>query len=145
MTRFSSTSVAVIATSLCSLTALAFSQTQPPAPTIGVQPHVTQPGTLLPIDPALARLTEALPTLDDKARRGLALQIALDRAGFSPGEIDAAPGINTDRAMTAFRAAKGTTDLGDVYLNPVATYMISADDAAGPFVERIPEDMMEKS
>jgi lipoprotein-anchoring transpeptidase ErfK/SrfK len=98
-----------------------------------------------PLDPALAGLAEALPMLDDKMRRGLALQVALDRAGFSPGEIDAAPGTNTDRAMAAFKAAKGTTALGDVYGNPVATYMIGAEDVAGPLVERIPEDMMEKS
>jgi lipoprotein-anchoring transpeptidase ErfK/SrfK len=98
-----------------------------------------------PVDPTLAGLTEALPTLDDKMRRGLALQVALDRAGFSPGEIDGAPGVNTDRAMAAFKGAKGTSELDDGYANPVVNYTITAEDTAGPFVERIPEDMMEKS
>jgi lipoprotein-anchoring transpeptidase ErfK/SrfK len=88
---------------------------------------------------------EALPMLDDKARRGLALQVALDRAGFSPGEIDGAPGTNTDRAMAAFKGAKGNAELGEAYANPVTSYTITADDVAGPFIDRLPEDMMEKS
>jgi lipoprotein-anchoring transpeptidase ErfK/SrfK len=96
-------------------------------------------------DPVLASLIAALPTLDDKSRRGLALQVALDRAGFSPGEIDAMPGANTDRAMTAYKAARGTLDLGDAYLNPVVSYTITPEDVAGPFVERIPDDMMAKA
>jgi lipoprotein-anchoring transpeptidase ErfK/SrfK len=83
--------------------------------------------------------------LDDKARRGLALQVALDRAGFSPGEIDAAPGTNTDRAMAAFKTARGDTNLGAAYNNPVVSYTITSDDIAGPFIEEIPEDMMEKA
>jgi lipoprotein-anchoring transpeptidase ErfK/SrfK len=83
--------------------------------------------------------------LDEKARRGLALQVGLDRAGFSPGEIDGAPGVNTDRAMAAFTAARGGADLGEPYQNPVVTYAITAEDVAGPFLEAVPEDMMEKA
>ena len=83
--------------------------------------------------------------LDEKARRGLALQVALDRAGFSPGEIDAAPGTNTDRAMAAFKATYGNTDLGETYSNPGMTYVITAADAAGPFIPEVPDDMMEKA
>jgi lipoprotein-anchoring transpeptidase ErfK/SrfK len=71
--------------------------------------------------------------------------VALDRAGFSPGEIDAAPGNNTDRAMSAFKTAKGSTDLGEVYTNPVSSYTISAEDVAGPFIDQVPEDKMEQS
>ena len=121
-----------------------FSQTQP-RPGTGTPAQTAPPPQGTPIDPAAAPLAAALPGLDEKTRRGLAMQVALDRAGFSPGEIDGAPGANTDRAMGALKAAKGTTDLGDVYMNPVATYTISAEDAAGPFVDRMPEDMMEKS
>ena len=83
--------------------------------------------------------------LDAKGRRGLALQVALDRAGFSPGEIDGAPGTNTDRAMAAYKTAKGSADTLESYTNPVAQYAVSADDVAGPFVDKIPSDMMEKS
>lgn len=134
--------IAVIIVALLSSVAVAaFSQTQQrPAPQ-GVPAEASG----LPQDPTLAILAEALPMLDDKARRGLALQVALDRAGFSPGEIDAAPGANTDRAMAAFKGARGTTDLGEVYTSPVVNYTIGPDDVAGPFVEAVPDDMMEKS
>lgn len=83
--------------------------------------------------------------LDDKARRGLALQVALDRAGFSPGEIDAAPGANTDRAAAAFKSARGNTDFGEIYSNPVISYTITPEDTAGPFITAVPNDMMEKA
>lgn len=128
----------VITLALISSVAVSISQaqqTQAPAPK--AQPAAS--------DPALASLAELLPMLDDKARRGLALQVGLDRAGFSPGEIDAAPGQNTDRAMAAFKAAYGNTELGEAYANPVVSYAITPEDAAGPFVEQVPEDMMEKS
>jgi lipoprotein-anchoring transpeptidase ErfK/SrfK len=95
-------------------------------------------------------------TLEARAQRALAVQVALDRAGFSPGELDAAMGNNTRRALRAFQEKHGlpatgepdertVTSLGDVFNDPVATYAISAEDVAGPFVETVPADMMEKS
>jgi lipoprotein-anchoring transpeptidase ErfK/SrfK len=131
--------LALIITATLSSAAVAFSQTQP-------RPQKTAPPPAdVAMDPALAELTAALPMLDDKARRGLAMQVALDRAGFSPGEIDAAPGTNTDRAMAAFKGARGTDDLGEFYIKPATNYTITAEDAAGPFIEQVPEDMMEKA
>jgi lipoprotein-anchoring transpeptidase ErfK/SrfK len=88
---------------------------------------------------------DGVASLDEKTRRGLALQVALDRAGFSPGEIDGAPGANTERAMEAFKAARGTEGLGEGDGNPVTAYTITEQDAAGPFAENIPQDMVEKS
>ena len=127
----------VVAALVSSAAVAAFAQAQQPG-----KPATSQPTAS---DPELAALVELLPMLDDKARRGLALQVALDRAGFSPGEIDAAPGANTDRAMAAYKATKGDVDLGEYYTTPVVQYTITAEDAAGPFVAAIPEDMMEKA
>ena len=86
------------------------------------------------------------------AQRMLALQVALDRAGFSPGVIDGAGGKNTEAARRAYEASRGPardegkgTALDAAPVEPLATYAISAEDAAGPFVGDIPTDMMEKS
>jgi lipoprotein-anchoring transpeptidase ErfK/SrfK len=85
---------------------------------------------------------DPLGLLDANARRALAVQVALDRAGFSPGEIDAAAGNNTSRATRAFEQAKGSAPTE--YAEPVTEYEITSDDAAGPFAP-LPADMMEKS
>jgi lipoprotein-anchoring transpeptidase ErfK/SrfK len=83
----------------------------------------------------------------------LAVQVLLDRAHFSPGELDGKGGPNTDRAIAAFEKsssirpgdkARLLEELGAPATEPVITYAITADDLAGPF-EPIPEDMMEKA
>lgn len=94
--------------------------------------------------------------LDPSTMRVLATQVALDRAGFSPGAIDAKAGGNTDRALRAFQQANGLPATGELdtetiarlgapFENPLSTYAISAEDAAGPFVAAIPTDMMKKA
>lgn len=84
---------------------------------------------------------------------GLALQVALDRAGFSPGAIDGAPGRNTRLALQHFQEARAIPITGEVDdatrsalpAEPaVVPYTLTAEDLAGPFVARIPNDMMEK-
>jgi lipoprotein-anchoring transpeptidase ErfK/SrfK len=82
--------------------------------------------------------------------KGLALQVALDRAGFSPGEIDGSSGANTRRALEAFCQARRVTcriaaavdkALHADGADPTTSYTITDQDTAGPFAPEIPTDM----
>lgn len=88
----------------------------------------------------------------------LAAQVALDRAGFSPGEIDGTKGTNLQRALMAFQKshqlpATGQTDDatwaqlmsagGDV--PPLIEYTLTDADVAGPFTPNIPPDLPDQA
>ncbi len=79
--------------------------------------------------------------------RLLAVQVLLDRARFSPGEIDGASGANTVRAIEAFERTRGVK-IAEAMAGAEAatvTYTIGEEDVSGPFIDAIPDDMMEKA
>jgi lipoprotein-anchoring transpeptidase ErfK/SrfK len=78
----------------------------------------------------------------------LAVQVLIDRAGFSPGEIDGRGGSNTDKAIDAYQRATGSRVDNLVVAStepPTVNYTITAEDAATPLVRSIPRDMMAKA
>ena len=75
----------------------------------------------------------------------LATQVALDRAGFSPGEIDGRAGKNLQRALDAFKQShdQPLSLLGDV--PPLTEYTITDADVAGPFTPNIPPNLPDQA
>jgi lipoprotein-anchoring transpeptidase ErfK/SrfK len=84
------------------------------------------------------------------------LQVLLDRAHFSPGEIDGTPGGNTSRALDAFRREHRLRPGGPPAEDDwkaleadgaptVTDYTITEKDVKGPYQKSIPQDMMEKA
>lgn len=85
----------------------------------------------------------------------LRAQVLLDRAHFSPGEIDARGGTNTTRAIAGFQRHRGLEASGELDARTwsaltdgdtpaLVTHTLSAEDVAGPF-DAVPDDMMAQS
>jgi lipoprotein-anchoring transpeptidase ErfK/SrfK len=85
------------------------------------------------------------------------VQVLLDRAHASPGEIDASRGENTRKAVAAYREMRGL-DRGEQIDErlwralvendqepALTTYTIAEKDVAGPFIDKVPNDFREKA
>ncbi|MCV3207571.1 L,D-transpeptidase family protein [Mesorhizobium sp. YC-39] len=120
-----------------------------------VEPAAPTEQAALP--PKTGGKTTVDPSLSLGARQDIAaLQVLLDRAGASPGVIDGRFGSNVDKALAAYNEITGSnlrsTDAvgiqaalaqsgGDAF----ASYTITPEDAAGPYVASIPENYSQKA
>lgn len=104
-----------------------------------------------PAAPAAVDVSEAAGIANDSLLRA---QILLDRANFSPGEIDGAGGSNTRKAIAGFQRNKGLPDSGELDAATwtaldaggaaLVNYTLTAEDVAGPF-NPVPAGMEAKS
>lgn len=84
-------------------------------------------------------------------------QVLLDRAGFSPGVVDARYGENVRQAIAAFQRARGMEETGELNEQvfqalqqtggpaAFARYTLTQDDVSGPFNQQIPEKISEQA
>jgi lipoprotein-anchoring transpeptidase ErfK/SrfK len=107
-----------------------------------------------PIDKAVWSTEPVTP--EAKRNAMIRAQVLLARAHFSPGVIDGQDGGNVKNAIAAFEAANalpvdGAMDdqvwaaLSKDAQPALTDYVVTAEDAKGPFVAKVPTDMVELS
>jgi lipoprotein-anchoring transpeptidase ErfK/SrfK len=104
--------------------------------------------------PAVAS-AQKKPAAAVDTRQMLAVQVALDRAGFSPGEIDGRGGPKTRLALSQFQKSASLQPTGVVNeetltalrapAEPILSYTVAPQDVDGPFIGSMPKDMMESA
>jgi lipoprotein-anchoring transpeptidase ErfK/SrfK len=110
------------------------------------------------IGAAFAVSLAVLPFSAHSAERSfdtLTLQVALDRAGFSPGILDGKMGLLTRQAVQGFQEANrlevtgrldaATREVLGAEVDATETVEVTEADEAGPFLASIPDSMAEKA
>jgi len=100
-----------------------------------------------------ANFTGKLPSEDSISPLAVKLQVLLDRARFSPGEIDGRFGDNVEKALVAFAEANSLAS-GKVVTQEIwsklqqasgdaviAEYVLTEGDIKGPYIEKLPTKM----
>lgn len=116
----------------------------------------SQPATAAGLTPEAINAAEfsgKIPNEDKISPLAVKVQVLLDRAHFSPGEIDGRFGDNVEKALLAFAEANGlppgkalTPEIwskltGEAAAPVIAPYTLTEQDLKGPFLDKLPAKM----